>query len=177
MDVDLRSFAARDTVRIRPIATDDGERLARFYAGLSPDSLEARFLGATPGIGDAAARFFCGPDHEHREGLVAETVDGSGIRKIVGHLCLEPSAGGRVEMALAVADRWQRQGIGRALLDTAITWAAARGITGLDASMRWSNCAILGLVRSTRLPVRFGAVDGGILDLTLDLGAARRSAA
>jgi hypothetical protein len=43
--------------------------------------------------------------------------------------------------------------------------------------MRWSNSAILGLVRSTGLPTRFGADDGGILDLTIELGAARRSAA
>jgi ribosomal protein S18 acetylase RimI-like enzyme len=80
-------------------------------------------------------------------------------------------------MALAVADSWQRRGIGRALLEAAIAWAEARGIPCLDASVRWSNTAILALVRSTGLPVRFGAVDGGILDLTLDLGVARRSAA
>jgi acetyltransferase len=177
MEVQVRPFAAPDTVRIRPIASDDGERLTRFYAGLSADSLEARFMGATPGIAEATSRFFCGPDHEHREGLVAETVDGSGTRKIVGHLCLEPSANRRVEMALAVSDRWQRCGIGRALLDAAIAWAGARGIRGMDASLRWSNVAILGLVRSTGLPVRYGAADGGILDLSLDLGAAKRSAA
>jgi GNAT superfamily N-acetyltransferase len=177
MEVRIRPFAAPGTVRVRPIAAGDRDGLMRFYAGLSPNSLEARFLGATPGIPEATARFFCGPDHEHREGLVAEAIDASGRRRIVGHLCLEPSANDRVEMALAVADAWRRRGIGRDLLDAAITWTRAHGITGLDASMRWSNGAILGLVRSTGLPVRFGAVDGGIIDLTLDLGAARRSAA
>ena len=51
-----------------------------FYAGLSPDSRAARFHGATPTIPDATARFFCGPDHQHREGIVAESFDPSGDR-------------------------------------------------------------------------------------------------
>src|SRR6185369_17993181 len=54
--------------RIRPIAPGDREALARFYGDLSFDSRESRFHGASPGIGDGMARFFCGPDHEHREG-------------------------------------------------------------------------------------------------------------
>ena len=66
------------TCRIRPIAPGDREELARFYADLSLDSLEARFHGASRGIGDGMARFFCGPDHEHREGLVAECTDAVG---------------------------------------------------------------------------------------------------
>jgi acetyltransferase len=177
MDLEVRTLGAPGTVRIRPIAPGDRDVVRRFYGDLSADSLEARFLGATPGIAEATARFFCGPDHEHREGLVAEALDDSRTSTIVGHLCLEPSPDGRVEMAIAVADAWQRRGIGRELLLTAIDWAGAHGICALDASTRWSNTAILGLVRSIGLPVRFGPVDGGIIDLTIDLGAARRSAA
>jgi GNAT superfamily N-acetyltransferase len=175
--LDVRPITAPSTIRVRPIAPGDRDGVTRFYAGLSPDSLEARFLGATPGIGAETARIFCGPDHEHREGFVAEASDGAGEWTIVGHLCLEPSAAGRVEMAIAVGEAWRRRGIGRALLEAAIAWARAHDIVGLDASMRWSNGAILGLVRSTGLPVRFGAEDGGTIDITLDLGAARRSAA
>ena len=177
MAVEVRSFTAPGTVTVRRVVPADDAGVTRFYASLSADSLEARFLGATPGIAEATARFFCGPDHLHREGLVAEAIDGSGECVIVGHLCLEPSTAGRVEMAIAVADGWQRRGIGRALLEAAIRWAEARGFLGLDASARWSNAAILGLVRATRLPVRFGAVDGGVLDVAIDLGATSRSAA
>ena len=56
---------------IRSIEPGDAARLETFYASLSMDSLDARFHGATRGITDAAARIFCGPDHDHREGLVA----------------------------------------------------------------------------------------------------------
>ena len=58
-------------IAIRAIRADDLIPLERFYAGLSHDSTDARFHGATHGIADDTARSFCGPDHVHREGLVA----------------------------------------------------------------------------------------------------------
>jgi len=155
---------------IRPIAPGDRDGLTRFYAALSPDSLEARFHGATPGIGEGTAGFFCGPDHVHREGLVAESLDEQGEPVIVGHVCLEPIRPGRAEMAIAVADRWQHHGLGRAMLSRAIAWAKDHGVTELGASIRGSNGAMIGLVRSTGLPVTVDDGDGGVLDAVIDLG-------
>jgi acetyltransferase len=154
--------------RIRPITADDRNALACFYAGLSSDSLEARFHGGTPGLGERTTRRLCGPDHDHREGLVAETVDDDPVR-IVGHVCLEPTGDGSIEVAIAVADAWQRHGVGHALMSAAIDWCRAHGITRLLASMRWSNGAVLGLMRAMGCPVRFGADDGGVVDVSIDL--------
>lgn len=90
------------------------------------------------------AALFCGPDHEHREGLVAVLDEpGAPAPTIVGHLCLEPSGNQEVEMAVAVADRWQRHGIGRRLLVAAMTWGDDHGIDRLRASMVSTNAAIL----------------------------------
>ena len=124
-----------------------------FYASLSPDALDARFHGGTRGIGDRAARTFCGPDHVHREGLVAVTRSGE-RDEIVGHICLEATGADEVEMAVAVADAWRHLGIGRALLDAAIDWAAAHGFARVSGAIRWSNPAILCLVRACGRPVR-----------------------
>jgi GNAT superfamily N-acetyltransferase len=154
---------------IRPIAPGDRDGLTRFYSALSPDSLEARFHGATPGIGEPTARFFCGPDHEHREGFVAEIADADGHSVIVGHACLEPISASQAEMAIAIADRWQHHGLGRAMLARAITWARDHGVTTLSASIRSSNGAMIGLVRSTGLPVTVDDGDGGVLDAIIDL--------
>ena len=135
------------TIRIRPIEPDDREALGVFYESLSADSLNRRFHGACRGIGDRAAGQFCGPDHEHREGLVALIgPDGTAASRIVGHLCLEPSEPDELEMAIAVADDFQRQGIGRALLKAAIVWARRHGVRRLRASMRLGNGAIISLV-------------------------------
>jgi GNAT superfamily N-acetyltransferase len=160
---------ARHAFRIRPIAAGDRDELSRFYGALSTDSLIDRFHGACRGIDDDAARTFCGPDHEHGEGFVAETVDGSVPARTIGHLCLEPTAAGEVEMAVAVAEDERRRGVGRALFAAALAWSASRGIVRLRVSMRVSNGAILGLVRSSGLSLAVSSPEVGIIDVTMDL--------
>jgi GNAT superfamily N-acetyltransferase len=155
--------------RIRPIAPRDREALTRFYADLSFDSIEARFHGASPGIGDGTARFFCGPDHEHREGLVAECTDAVGRTRIVGHVCLEPIGRGEAEMAIAIADGWQHHRLGRAMLARSISWARGHRVSELSASIRCSNGAMIGLIRSAGLPVAFVNRGGGVAEATVDL--------
>jgi GNAT superfamily N-acetyltransferase len=159
------------SIRIRPIGRGDAVALERFYAALSPDSLDARFHGGTRGIGDRTARSFCGPDHTHREGFVAvERVHPKGD-SIVGHLCLEPiDDSSDLEMAVAVADTWQHRGIGRALLAAAIDWASAHGVARLRAAIRWSNPAIIGLLRSVERPTTFVNDGEGDLEAVIEVG-------
>ena len=150
-------------IRIRPIGPTDRVQLEHFYAGLSDASLNARFHGATRGIGERAARSFCHPDHAHREGLVAVVGRGAGD-EIIGHICLEPCAVDEVEMAIAVADAFQRRGIGRGLLAAALGWATHHGIDRMRAETRWSNPAIMGLLRSMDRPVTLSPTDVGCLE-------------
>jgi acetyltransferase len=158
------------TIRIRPIRPTDLGRLEQFYAGLSPDSLNARFHGASRGIADRAARSFCGPDHAHREGFVAVVPRTDNCETIVGHLCLEPTERGDLELAVAVADAWQRHGIGRALLASALDWAAAHGVDRVRARIRWSNPAIAGLLRTVERPLTMVATDDGDLEAVIEVG-------
>jgi GNAT superfamily N-acetyltransferase len=155
--------------RIRAITDADRAALTRFYGGLSAESFEARFHGAAAGIGVPVARYLCGPDHDHREGIVAETTEADGGVVIIGHVCIEPSCPDSAEMAIAVADAWRRRGVGRAMLAEAILWARGHGLTKLVASMRWGNDAILGLIESAGCPVTFGDSDGGVVDAIVDL--------
>ena len=166
------------TIRIRPIRPTDLDRLEAFYAGLSADSRNARFHGASRGIAVADARRFCGPDHHHREGLVAviDGIEDTDRGVVVGHLCLEPTTVGQAEMAVAVADAWQHRGVGRALLEAAIRWAEANGIDRLTAAIRWSNPAIAGLLRSVDRPVSFRSTADGGTEAILDVGVAVRCA-
>jgi acetyltransferase len=162
---------------LRSITPGDPADLTRFYAGLSSDSRAARFHGAAPSLPEATAKFFCGPDHEHREGIVAEWLDESGHPVIVGHVCIEPADSDVAEMAIAVADAWQRHGVGRALLACAIAWAQRHGIGRLTASMRSENAAVFALVRSMGYPITYGTVDGGTVDAVLDVRSSRSLAA
>jgi GNAT superfamily N-acetyltransferase len=155
--------------RIRPIAPGDEIALERFYADLSVDSREARFLGATPALSGGAAHYLSGADHRHRQGFVAEAVTPDGRLALVGHVCLEPVGGGAAEIAVAVADAWQHHGIGRSLLAASLAWARRHGIEQLVASMRWSNGPMLGLLRSMGYPVHVGTEDAGVVDIVIDL--------
>lgn len=175
------TLAALPTITIRAIEPGDQAALKRFYSGLSSTSLSRRFLGASNGIGDRTAALFCGPDHEHREGFVAilEGMDATAPSEpaIVAHLCIEPSGPGEVEMAIAVADAWQRHGIGRRLLSACIGWAERHGIERLRASMLSTNVAILSLLRSIGRPVALTMASGGVVDATINLSATVRPAA
>jgi GNAT superfamily N-acetyltransferase len=172
----MKSSVVAPAFSVRPIASRDRAALARFYASLSPESRVARFHGAAPTIGPNAVGYFCVSDRDFREGIVAEAAGPAGP-EIVGHLVLEPAGPGAVEMGVAVADAWHRRGIGRAMLLEAVDWARDHDVQRLTASMRLTNVAILGLVRSLGLPVRFGACDAGVVDVTVDLGTALPRAA
>jgi acetyltransferase len=175
------TVATLPSIRIRPIEPGDCDALIRFYEALSAESLSLRFHGASIGIVDRAAVFFCDPDHEHREGLVAvleePSVRGARAPIIVGHLSLEPSGLREVEVAVAVADAWQRHGIGRRLLLAALAWAERHGIERLRASMLSTNVAILGLLRSMGRVVTLSMPGAGVVDATIDLPAVLRPAA
>jgi GNAT superfamily N-acetyltransferase len=172
------SEAVPDTIQIRAIEPSDRAALRQFYEGLSQDSLNRRFHGACRGIGNGTASQFCGPDHEHREGIVAALpTDDRGESRIVGHLCLEPTSPDELEMAVAVADDVRRQGIARALLAASIAWAQAHRIGHLRASMRWNNSAVIALVRTAGYPVAWSSPAGGGLEAIIDVGATMTSAA
>jgi RimJ/RimL family protein N-acetyltransferase len=163
--------------RMRQITPDDRVGLTAFYAALSPDSRAARFHGAAPRIPEATARFFCGPDHQHREGIVAECLDTSGGSVIIGHVCIEPVTDDVAEVAIAVADAWHGRGVGCAMLARAVIWAQAQGIGRLAASIRCGNAAMFGLLRSMDYPITYGASAADATDAYLDLRTPRPLAA
>src|SRR4029450_5867089 len=99
----------------------------------SPAGLRARCHGPTRGIGASTAMAFCGPDHEHREGWVAVVLDHDGLERVIGHLCLETDVPGDLERATAVADPWQRHGVGHSLLAAGVAWARTHDVAHLRA--------------------------------------------
>ena len=112
VSLEHETTSTSDAFEIRPIGPDDCAALERFYAGLSRGQPRGPVPRLRAGAStEAAAAFFCGPDHLHREGLVAEVAGADGDREIIGHVCLEPCRSAeRAEIAVAVADAWQRHG-------------------------------------------------------------------
>jgi acetyltransferase len=173
----MTTVARPTRFRVRPIEAGDPDGLALFYEDLSPDSRQARFHGATRCPSGRVTSDFCCVDHHRRQGIVAEALGANGHPGIVGHACIEPAADHVAEVAIAVADAWQHHGVGRALLAESIAWAQANGIVRLVACVRWSNVAMIGLIRSMGYSTSYGADECGVVDLSIDLyGGVRRVA-
>lgn len=168
--------ASGPAVLVRPIRPADGEALERFYRELSAESRWARFFGATLGLNSDQSRFFCTPDHRHREGFVAVApATAQQPARVVGHLCLEPDGAHAAEVAIAVADAFQGRGIGRRLMSAGLEWASREGIETLTATMLEGNIAIRRLLIGLGLPVTCRPIGSSVLAVTIDVR--RRSVA
>jgi acetyltransferase len=168
--------APASPVTIRPIRGTDADALERFYAELSADSRATRFLGATRALGHARSETFCTTDHAHREGFVAVAREPRGRQRIVGHLCVEPDGIGSAEIAVAVADAYQRQGIGRRLIQAAVHWGRRVGLRRLDATAFATNSKLIALMRSLGLPLHIDWRDGPICEMSIDLAGIQAAA-
>lgn len=173
----LQSLPARHvdrrlgSVRVRAIRPTDAAELERFYSALSPESRRTRFFAITSAVSHAQSDGFCTTDHGHREGFVA-VVDGGPFREeqIVGHLCLEPDGADMAEVAIAVADEFQHQGIGRRLMAAGLAWARREHIARITATMFASNAPISRLLAGLGLPVKERSAGAGVTEITIDLG-------
>ncbi len=160
----------RNRVRVRAIRPTDALTLERFYAALSPESRRSRFFSIGSALSHGQAVSFCSPDHNHREGFVAAVDrDRDGQERIVGHLCIEPNGGGTAEVAIAVADGFQHQGIGRRLMAAGTAWARRERIVRLTATMLASNAPIHRLLMGLGAPTRLRYAGGGVAEIKIDL--------
>jgi acetyltransferase len=167
-DIACLKDAPRASIRIRPVRQGDPGALRRFYAGLSAESRRRRFLGVRSGLTETQASHFCAVDHVHADGFVATVASDDGER-IVGHMCLEPVGSEVEEVGVAVADDWQRHGVGRALYAAALSSAESRGIRRLEATLFAYNNPVRLLLTGAGRPYRIESDELGTLYLTIDL--------
>jgi RimJ/RimL family protein N-acetyltransferase len=164
----------RARVTIRPIEAVDASGLSAFYAALSDESRGRRFLAASRGISAADAERFASVDHLTEHGylaVVAEAGPNDGL--IVGHATLTPSGSGEPpEMAFAVADAWQRQGIGSALMREVICTAERLGMRRLSAALFADNIAMRRLLAGAGWSWRIADVDGSTIEVELESATA-----
>jgi RimJ/RimL family protein N-acetyltransferase len=172
----LRSIRDRITVgrnrwvTIRPIEATDADGLLAFYAALSPEARYSRFLGASRGIDHRTARRFAAANHQTRDGLVAELGEsGPNDGAIVGHACLEPDGPDAEEIAFAVADELQGNGIGTALMAGAIESAKRRGIRRLNGLTFVTNTPMQRLAVHLGNPIKRRGQGSGVIRFEVDL--------
>src|SRR4051794_30356986 len=122
-------------VSIRPIEPTDAERLVRFHAELSPESIRLRFFTPHPRLSEAEVARFTTVDHHDREALVALLGD-----DIVGVARYDRLTNGTdAEVAFLVTDRWQGSGVGTLLLDHLAARARTEGLERFVAETLGEN--------------------------------------
>jgi acetyltransferase len=160
-------------ISVRRIRRTDAAEMDRFYAALSEESRRTRFFAVGAGLSHRQSVSFCTADHDHREGFIAILhADAPDAERIVGHLCLEPAGSHTAEVAIAVSDAVQRQGIGRRLMDAGVRWALAEGFTTLTATTFVGNAPIHRLLTGLGLPAHTHGAGSGTEDISIDLHAA-----
>jgi acetate---CoA ligase (ADP-forming) len=158
--VDGSDVVLRDgsTIHLRPTGPGDVEGVAAFLRGLSPDARWFRFLGSGPQE-DRVARALV----ERGTGLVA--VAGP-EETVVAHACFIPERRDRAELAFAVADAWQGQGIATLLLAHLAQLAEASGVVTFVAWVHPANHRMLQVFRHSGFPIKVRS-EPGVLEIEL----------
>ncbi len=144
------------TARLRPIRADDADRLRRFHARLSRETVYNRFFAFRPVLSDADVARFTQVDHDHRAALVATLQDE--IIGVVRYDRLDGTDDG--EVAFVVEDAHQGRGLGPVLLEHLSAAARERGITRFTADTLPTNRAMLGVFRTAGFQVHRVLAEG-----------------
>jgi ribosomal protein S18 acetylase RimI-like enzyme len=130
---------------IRPARAADLPALGDFFAGLSTQARYLRFFSPiTPG--PSLLTLLCGGDGT-TDALLA-TRDGV----IIGHGMAADVSGPcgtrTTDIGVVVADVWQHQGLGSALVRALITGAQVRGVTSVTMDVMHGNDRALAMIKS-----------------------------
>jgi acetate---CoA ligase (ADP-forming) len=156
-DVALRDGA---TVHVRPVRATDAPAVRAFLERLSPRSIALRFFSGFPDL-DRAVRWATDVDHQHRYSLVATGADG----RVVAHAGWErePDRPEHAEIAFAIADATQHNGLGTILLGQLTQAANQAGVAVLNAEVLPQNHHMLHLFHDSGFPLTTRTLPGVIL--------------
>jgi RimJ/RimL family protein N-acetyltransferase len=129
-------------VTIRALRPDDEAGLTEAVEGLSAASLHRRFFAVKRNFSDREKEFFLHVDFVNHVALVAEIADGSAAR-IVGGARYIVGSPGSAEVAFAIVDEFQGQGLGTLLMRHLLTLARSGGLNTLVAEVLAENAAML----------------------------------
>jgi len=158
IEIESASCGRPGLVSLEP---SDREQVARLFGRLSPESVYRRFFSPISRPDQFIASVLR-TDHHDREAVAA--TDGGEVVGVAQYVRL---AGSReADMAIVVADGWQRQGIGTRLVAALAERARAEGITAFAVDVQGDNFGALRLLKrigpGTRLAFSAGVGAGRI---------------
>jgi RimJ/RimL family protein N-acetyltransferase len=160
----VRSLRGVERIAIRPIRPDDRERLVRAFHELDRRSIYQRFFFAKRDLSDEELRQITECDGVRAVVLVAVTGHGAEER-IVG-LGQYARRGSAAQVAFAVDEDFQGQGIASRLLRRLSRIAREQGVEQFEADVLVDNGPMLAVFRHAGLPLR-RTEDDGVVHATL----------
>jgi RimJ/RimL family protein N-acetyltransferase len=149
---------------VRPLRRDDRELIRQAFERLGERSRRDRFLGPKPRLSEAELDTLSDVDHRRHEALAAiDPADGELVA--VARYMPEPGAPGSADLAIAVVDAWQGQGVGTLLGRRLLARATENGIERLTASAFVDNRRARAVL--SRLGFRDIATFAGVVDFVL----------
>ena len=145
--------------RLRPIRTDDADRLVTFYGRVSDRSKYFRFFAPYPTLSAADVERFTHVDHDRRVALVVTLAD-----EIIGLARYDAQDGEEAEVAFLVEDAHQGRGLAQLLLEHLAQAARDRGLRHFVADVLPGNARMIQVFREQGYRV-VGELSDGVLRL------------
>jgi GNAT superfamily N-acetyltransferase len=163
----IETLRSGQRVEIRALKPDDRDALVAAVGRTSAQSLYRRFLGAKRDFSEREIDFFVHPDFVDHVALVAVMEEGGRSSLVAGarYVVVQP---GRAEVAFAVVDQHQGQGIGAALMRHLVEIARAAGLRELIAEVLSDNAPMLKVLARSGLPM-VTRREGGVAHVVLQL--------
>ena len=127
-------------ITIRPLRNGETQAVQAVFDRLGPRSRLLRFGGAKTVLTESDLRQLTRVDGDHHVLVALAKGEPVGIARLVRD-------GDEADVAFAVADEWQNNGVGSILADRLACDARAAGIRRLRATMQAENRASLKLMR------------------------------
>ena len=147
-------------IELRAITPDDAGRLTDSLARLSDTSRRLRFFSARRSLSKDEVTWLTNVDHHDREAIVAVHED-----EIIGVVRYDRllDRHDAAEIAIVVADDWQRLGVATELIDRLIAHASLHGVTNFVADTLYDNRAVRSMLASIGTTIaRETWIDGAV---------------
>ncbi len=141
-------------VLIRPIKPTDQQIEREFVKGLSDESRYFRFMSGLRELSETMLNRFTRIDYDREMALIAVICENNQETEIGVARYVVNADNVSCEFALAVADAWQRRGVGSILMGHLIAAARQRGLRLMEGSIAAGNDKMLALMAALGFRVR-----------------------
>jgi len=146
---EVRTIGAKEVV-VRPVRPNDDDQLSFFFYSLDETTIYKRYLHVVNRFTSKDVSEMVNVDYQ-REMTLVLAVHERGFEPLIKGIAqyFEPDEDGFAETAFLIADDWQGQGMGTAMMERLMQFAVKSGIKGFTAYLQGANHSMLKLFHKT----------------------------